>query len=160
MRINSTDWIPRCEDAGYDALIASLAPRGLSGREFVAQLNTQGSQMAWSEDMLAQYIADRQHAGALGTVEVVDYRPVTPVERHAAPAAIGGSVAGEAFWVTDTVAPTDTVYWYVNGEFRVAKHEASVALADLQPLEIGYFLQACFVVEGVVGWWTRIEVSA
>jgi hypothetical protein len=42
-RILSTDWVSRYEDAGYDALIESLAPQSLKTAEFLEALNDAGS---------------------------------------------------------------------------------------------------------------------
>lgn len=162
MRIVSIDWVSRCEDANYDALIESLAPQGLDGPSFVYELNLAGSQPPFNEAMLVEYISDRQGAGALNSVEVQDFGALpAPTSRYAAPTGLGED--GSGVWFSTPDSGIEWVRWYVNGalaarESRDLSSNRSQTLAAIGAVS-GDVVQICIESGGVIGWWERIEIA-
>jgi hypothetical protein len=156
--------VSRYEDAGYDALIESLAPQGLEMVEFLTALNDAGSQAEMTEEMLLKYIIDRKAAGGLETIDVRGASFPQHTDRPDAPTGLGGDADG--VWFS---APTEnlgegetTIYWYVNGEKitstsqDISSNRASPqAVADAA--EVGDVVQVALVGDAV-GWWARVEV--
>lgn len=167
----SDDWIPRYRDAGYAALIRSLAPFGqeiddflnaAGGGNWPGGLNVQGSQPEISQAMFLELYADLSSVGDLPGVQVKGDVVPDAVTRLTAPSAIGND--GSAAWVAEGNANAQAIRWYVNGAFATEKVRSegtldlSVALADIGATS-GDALQACFVDgEGVVGWWVRTQL--
>lgn len=164
IRILSIDWAPRYEDAGYDALIESLAPQGLEMSDFLTALNAAGSQANLTEDMFLKYVIDRKAADSLETVDVrgASFPPHT--NRPDAPTGLGGDVDGVFF-----SAPTEnlgeeetTIYWYINGQ-KVAGTSQDISTNRASPQAVadaaqtGDVVQIALVGDGV-GWWGRIVV--
>ncbi len=104
IRVLSTDWVCRYEDAGYDALIASLAPQGLEMAEFLAALNDAGSQPPMTENMFLKYAIDRKVAGSLETIDVRGASFPQHTSRPDAPTGLGGDASGVYF-----SAPTENL---------------------------------------------------
>jgi hypothetical protein len=162
-RILSTDWVPRYEDAGYDALIEALAVEGLESDEFLSRLNEAGSQPDMSLEMLMKYIIDRKAAGALGNVDVRGAAYPQHTERPAAPTGLGGSTDG--VWFSgpeknrDAEAETTTLYWYVNGSLKATTQQDVRSNRSGPELSMakGDVVQVA-VVDGVIGWWARLGV--
>lgn len=159
MRIVSTDWIPRCADAGYDAIIESLAPQGLDGEAFVAALNQAGSQPDFNTAMVITYISDRQVANALQSVEVADFGELPPYTlRYGAPGGLGTD--GSGVWFGQPATGAEWVRWYVNGQLRAREQRDLAAdrymlLATIGAVA-GDVVQIAIEAGGVVGWWARI----
>jgi hypothetical protein len=163
-KILSTDWVPRYEDAGYDALIESLAPQGLEMAEFLEALSDAGSQPDLTEEMILKYIIDRKAAGGLETVDVRGASFPQHTSRPAAPTGLGGDADG--VWFS---APTEnlggestTIYWYVNGE-KVASTSQDIRSNRASPQAVADAAEAGDVIQialvgDAVGWWARIEV--
>jgi hypothetical protein len=164
IKILSTDWVPRYEDAGYDGLIESLAPQGLEMEAFLAALNDAGSQPDLSEEMLLKYIIDRKAAGGLETVDVRGADFPQHTTRPAAPTGLGGDVSGVYFSAPDEnlVEDSTTIYWYVNGE-KVASTSQDISANRASPQAVadkansGDVVQIALVGDAV-GWWARIAV--
>ncbi len=164
IKILSTDWVCRYEDAGYDVLIESLAPQGLEMAEFLAALNDAGSQPAMTQDMLLKYIIDRKAAGALETIDVRGASFPQHTARPAAPTGLGGDASGVYFSapVENLGEGSTTIYWYVNGQ-QVASTSQDISSNRASPPEVaaaastGDVVQIALVDDGV-GWWARIEV--
>jgi hypothetical protein len=163
-KILSTDWVPRYEDAGYDALIESLAPQSLKMDAFLAALNDAGSQPAMTDGMLLKYIIDRKAAGGLETIDVRDASFPQHTDRPDAPTGLGGDADGVFF-----SSPTEnlgegitTIYWYVNGE-KVASTSQDISSNRASPQAVADAAEAGDVIQialvgDAVGWWARIEV--
>jgi hypothetical protein len=163
-KILSTDWVCRYEDAGYDALIVSLAPQSLDMTEFLAALNDAGSQAEMTEGMLLKYIIDRKVAGGLETIDVRDASFPQHTDRPDAPTGLGGDADGVYF-----SAPTEnlgegetTIYWYVGGQ-KVASTSQDISSNRASPQAVADAVSAGDVVQialvgDAVGWWARIEV--
>jgi hypothetical protein len=167
IQIVSVDWVPRLADAGYDALIVSLAPVGLEIGEFLALLNESGSQYDINSTMLIRYIVDRQEAGALSGVEVLGTDLPAALSRPVAPSGIG--VDATALWFSGPTENLDggsdtEVRFYVNGTLALTRRldlatNRSVALADLGSPTTGDVVQVALVdAAGVVGWWARVTL--
>jgi hypothetical protein len=162
MILTSADWIPAYQDAGYDLLIASIAPRRLRGAVAVEYINEHGSLPAMTVDMLARYVTDRHAAGALPTVQIEDHKPVTPTVRPAAPTGLGED--GVGVWFDAPDAGTQMVRWYKNGALIVEREQdlttnRSITAEELGGILGGDVVQVCVVESGVVGWWGRIVMS-
>jgi len=163
-KILSTDWVPRYKDAGYDALIESLAPQGLGMDEFLTALNDDGSQAAMTEDMFLKYVIDRKVAGELETVDVRGASFPQHSDRPDAPTGLGGDADGVWFSApTENLGETaTTLYWYVNGQ-KVASTSQDISTNRASPPEVadtatsGDIIQVSLVSNNV-GWWARIEV--
>jgi len=163
-RILSSDWVPRFEDAGYDAILTSLAPRGLEHKAFLEAVNASGSQAEMNMAMLMQYIIDRKASGELETISVYGEGFPAANRRTAAPTGLGGDIGGVWFsGPTENLGDEDTlVYWYVNGELIVSERmdirsNRSAPAAVLAAASEGDVIQVC-LVDDVVGWWARIGV--
>lgn len=162
IRIVSTEWPVLYQDAGYDALITSLAPQMLMQAEFLAALNAAGSQPAMTLSMLLRYIAERQAAGRLRTVEVHSGTlPPVPAQRPDAPEGIGQDAS--TIWFT---TPDEGVYdiaVLINGELRKTFDNVDVAAnrsvpkAALAPLTAGDVVQISLKDGRVWGWIGRIN---
>lgn len=158
--VTDSDWIARYQDAGYDALIASVAGRCLADDAFIELVNLIGSQPAITWPMLLMYLADRQGAGALAGVQVWgESLPVAQL-RPAAPAGLGAAEWGVWFSTPDT--GTAMVRWYVNGALKIRReHDLSVnRSATLTELgaATGSVVQIAIEDASVVGWWARIVI--
>lgn len=158
--VTDSDWVARYQDAGYDALISSIAARSLTDDVFVELLNLIGSQPALIWPMLLMYIADRQGAGALAGIQVWGESPPMAQERLDAPTGLGSDANGVWFSTPDT--GTAMVRWYVNGALKIRReHDLSVnrsaTLAELGAVA-GNVVQIAVEDAGVVGWWARIVV--
>jgi hypothetical protein len=163
-RILSTDWVCRYEDAGYDALIESLAPQGLEIAEFLEALNDAGSQPPMTEEMFLKYVIDRKASGRLETVDVRGASFPQHTDRPDAPTGLGGDADGVFF-----SSPTEnlgegitTIYWYVNGE-KVASTSQDISSNRASPQAVADAAEAGDVIQialvgDAVGWWARIEV--
>ena len=156
----SSDWIPRFQSGDFDTLIESLAPMGYSGSELLTKLNEANYISYCGIQMLAQYLADRQMAGALTGISLQDGPDVTGTERYVAPTGIGNSESG--VWFTTPNTSTEYVRWYVNGELKIERQQdlssnRSATLSELGA-SIGDVVQVCIVAGGVVGWWGRSQL--
>jgi hypothetical protein len=133
--IAKDDWVPRYEDAGYQALIDSLAPQMLSEADFVAQLNTNGALPDVNLAMLYDLLAELNPGN---WVLLGDTLPTPPV-RPARPTGLGTDAT--SLWFSEPTENLDggsdtEVRFYVNGTLALAQRldlatNRSVALADL-----------------------------
>ena len=158
--LTSEDWVPRFEDAGFDDLVKSVAPNSYKGNVLLTELNESNGLSYCTWEMLAKYLADRQEAGALLGIAIMDGPDAIPETRYDAPAGIGADSVSVWFSTPDT--GTEYVRWYVNGELKISRQQdlasnRSATLAELGA-EAGDVIQVCIEAGGVVGWWARITV--
>jgi len=168
--VTNQDLIPRCADAGYAALIDSLAGLNLTESAFLSQLNQQGSgpTIVWS--MFLQMLSDLQNEGFCEAV-VVQSEPAVelpdPIVRTVAPGGIGYD--GASIWFSTPDTGTYYVRWYKNGEL-VARVEQDLSSnrsilrgsGDGQmDVEAGDVVQICLENQGDIyfGWWGRVEIE-
>jgi hypothetical protein len=126
--------------------------------EFLARMNSQITPLRLTEGPLLQYIADRQHVGALLDVAYDGELP-PPIERAAAPSGLGTD--GAAVWFsTPEMTPETVARWYVNGApvaRKTGQYANSATWAELGAAA-GDVVQVCLEVGGVVGWWARLAL--
>lgn len=156
----SEDWVPRFEDGGFDALIESIAPNGYKGNVLLTKLNEANTLPYCTWEMLAKYLADRQNAGALLGIEIMDGPEATPTTRYDAPTGVGTD--GTGVWFSTPNTGTEYVRWYVNGELKIRRQQdlasnrsATVAELEVQSNDI---VQVCIEAGDVIGWWGRVQI--
>lgn len=159
--VTDSDWIARYQDAGYDALIASVAGRCLADDAFIELMNLIGSQPAITWPMLLMYLADRQGAGALAGVQVWGESLPVAQSRPAAPSGLGSAEWGVWFSSPDT--GTAVVRWYVNGALKIRREQdlsvnRSATLSELGASSGAVVQIAIEDGAGVVGWWARVAL--
>lgn len=156
--VAEADFIPRCQDAGYDVLIGSLAPKHLDRGPFMTVLNVLGAfPLTW--EMFLEYLSDRQAAGACAAVRA----PLSamPMANTRADAPTGLGIAAWGVWFSTPDSGTKMVRWYKNGALVVEREQdlatnRSITVDELGGILSGDVVQVCIVESGVVGWWARI----
>lgn len=156
MKLIKPDYIPMLQDAGLDMTILSSFAHSIEMNELRMTVN---SVIDFSIEIegLKQYLADR---GDLG-LTVVDGELPPAIVHADAPTGLGQD--GSGIWFTKPDDGTYTVRWYLNGALIVEREQDCVKDRSAMKAELGAeaddIVQVCVVVEGVVGWWSRITVE-
>lgn len=158
-RFNRSDYVPLAQDAGLDAVLATVSLGGVSSQVLQRINDAIAFDVLYDYEMLAHYVADRDLAG-VNVGEVTGGESVTPVARYESPTGIGSD--GVGVWFSTPNTGTEIVRWYLNGAQKIERAQdltsnRSATVAELGGVA-GDIVQVCIVAGGVVGWWGRIVI--
>jgi len=143
-----------------DATINSLVIHRIELSTLVGQINLATS-LELTEDLLLLYMADRQASGFLLDLKEVDGALPRGQVRSVAPAGFGQSETG--IWFSTPTEGTVKMYWYVNGGLKTTTTNDLTTNRGITKAELGCVagdvIQACIVVDGIIGWWGRVVVE-
>jgi hypothetical protein len=148
------------QDAGLDEAIREELPRQITLADLVNEVNNAWGVMDVTQDMLAQYLADRQAAGQFLDITTSGGSLPEGVSRAEAPTGFGQD--GDGIWFSTPNSGTHMMAWYVNGTLKftevVDTANNRYMIKSRLGVEAGDIIQACVVENGVFGWWGRVEV--
>lgn len=151
-RYPQDDIIPMLADDGVATTLAPLIAKNHS-EEYLIETITTDHGIILLTGQLRQLLADLTAGGFLPGVDTSGLPEA--ISRAAAPSGIGcgnGNV-----WVSP-IGDVYTLRFYVNGEYKITL--TNYYLTDLVTLGAtsGDVVQVCQVVDGIPGWWARIDV--
>jgi hypothetical protein len=120
--------------------------------EFISETIQMEHSVILLHAQIRQVIADLASVGELEGIDTIDLP--NPINRPPKPAGIG---CNANVWVSP-MEGSYTLRFYVNGTHKLTMNDYYITSTESIGAVSGDIVQVAQVVDGVVGWWTRIEV--